>query len=51
MVYLIVNEAAWAIDYQSTWFPGAEAQLFIHEWTKKKENDVQGYPKTKQLNF
>ena len=25
------NEAAWATDHRSTLFPGAAAQMFIHE--------------------
>ena len=40
----------WAIDHRSTSFPGAAAQLFIHQWTIKKMA-FNGYPKTKLLNF
>jgi len=41
-----INKAAWELDHQTTSFPGAAAQLFTHDWTKKK-NGVHGHPKTK----
>ena len=58
-IYLIGNEVdrlktrlhAWAIDHPSTSFPGAEAWLFIHQWTKTNPLGVHDYLKTEQLNF
>ena len=40
VLYWFWNEVAWAIDYQSTSFPGAAVEMlvFIYEWTKKKRS-------------